>query len=110
MSRKTGGTRGYERVLGLWWISWFGVIGSFIYVAGVEYRREYSESSPALAFSTLLVTATLTSWALFFICDNKLRGPRDAMVVRLLTVIGTINAVLSLLGVFYFVMIAPRVQ
>ena len=93
----------------LWWISWFGVIGAFIVIAGIECRREFSIDSPALLFSAVAVTAVLGSWAAFFICENKARR-RDATVVNLLTTMGTIIAGMSLLLIFYFVTIAPRVQ
>src|ERR671930_1521938 len=58
------------RLLGLWWISWFGVIIAFIYVAVTECRRELSVGSPALTFSATAVIGVLGSWAAFFVSEN----------------------------------------
>jgi hypothetical protein len=107
MSSGNGQTPG--RLLGLWWISWFGVIVGFIFIAGIECRREFSVGSPALVFSAFAVIAVLASWAAFFFCENGARR-RDATVVKLLTTMGTIIAGMSVLLIFYFVAIAPRVQ
>ena len=99
----------WGRLLGLWWISWFGIIMGFICIAAIECRRELSVGSPALLFSATSVIVTLVSWAAFFFCESRARR-RDVTVVRLLTAMGTIVAAMSLLGIFYFAGIAPRVQ
>lgn len=105
----SGNSQASGRLPGLWWISWFGVIAAFLYIAGIECRREFSAGSPALVFSTAAVIAVLASWTAFFLSES--RAPRrDASVANLLTAMGTIIAGMSLLLIFYFVAIAPRVQ
>jgi hypothetical protein len=100
-----------RRWLGLWWISWFGVIGGFLMVGIGEYRHE----SPAAShFSITLMIVTVVLWIVFFVADGKARKRIDgegngAVIVDLLTLTGTFLAVFTLLGVGFFVVIAPRV-
>ena len=96
--------------MGLWWISWFGIIGGFLMVGIGEYKQE----SPAAShFSFILMIVTVLLWIVFFIVDAKARkridGAENAtVVVDLLTITGTFLAVFTLLGIGYFVVIAPR--
>ena len=100
-----------RRWLGLWWISWFGIIGGFLMVGIGEYRHE---STAASRFSIILMFVTVLLWIVFFMADDRARkrinGPENAMVVvDLLTMTGTFLAVFTLLGIGFFVVIAPRV-
>ena len=100
-----------RRWLGLWWISWFGVIGGFLIVGIGEYRHE---STAASHFSIILMIVTVLLWIVFFITDDRARkrinGAENAtVVVDLLTITGTFLAVFTLLGIGFFVVIAPRV-
>ena len=100
-----------RRWLGLWWVSWFGIIGGFLIVGIGGYRHE---SSAASHFSITLMIVTVLLWIVFFIADDKARKTIDgegntAVVVDLLTLTGTFLAVFTLLGVSFFVVIAPRV-
>src|SRR5947208_4304089 len=83
-----------SRLLGLWWISWFGIIGGFLMVGIGEYKHE----SPAAShFSITLMIVTILLWTVFFIADNRARkridGERSTtVVVDLLTLTGTFLA------------------
>jgi hypothetical protein len=97
--------------LGLWWISWFGIIGGFLMVGIGEY---WHESAAASHFSVTLMIVTILLWIVFFIADDRARkrinGEANAtVVVDLLTMTGTFLAVFTLLGIGFFVVIAPRV-
>jgi len=53
-------------------------------------------------------------WALFFVADHKARKKIDGensrqVVVNLLTLTGSILAVFTLLGIWFFTYIAPRI-
>ena len=96
--------------LGLWWISWFGIIGSFLMIGIGEYGHE---STAASHFSVTLMIVTVLSWIVFFIADDRARKRINgeaiaAVVVDLLTMTGTFLAVFTLLGIGFFVVIAPR--
>jgi hypothetical protein len=97
--------------LGLWWISWFGVIGGFLTVGVREYGHE---SAAASHFSVTLMIVTVLLWIVFFIADDTARRringeANTAVVVNLLTMTGTFLAVFTLPGIGFFVVIAPRV-
>jgi hypothetical protein len=97
--------------LGLWWISWFGIVGGFLMVGIGEYRRE---STAASHFSGILMIVTVLLWIIFFIADDRARkrinGDANArVIVDLLTMTGTFLAVFTLLGIGFFVAIAPHV-
>jgi drug/metabolite transporter (DMT)-like permease len=99
-----------RRWLGLWWISWFGIIGGFLMVGVGGYKHE----SPAAShFSIILMIVTALLWVVFFIADDKarkrIREGETTVVVDLLTLTGTFLAVFTLLGLGFFVFIAPRV-
>jgi len=54
-------------------------------------------------------------WVLFYAVDEKARGRVDGeknkqVVVELLTIAGTFLAVFTLLGIFFFIYIAPRIR
>jgi hypothetical protein len=97
--------------LGLWWISWFGIIGGFLMVGIGGY---WHESTAASHFSVTLMIVTVLLWIAFFIADDRARKringeANTTLVVDLLTMTGTILAVFTLLGIGFFVVIAPRV-
>jgi hypothetical protein len=94
---------------GLWWISWFGIWGGFLFVGGSEYKRELAQGGAASHFSVTLLTVVTLSWITFFIADAKLRAGERA-VVNLLTVMGTLLAIFTLLGIVFFISIAPRIH
>jgi hypothetical protein len=94
---------------GLWWISWFGIIGGFFLVGGWECKREFDDGGAASHFSLVLLTIIASSWSAFFVVDGKARN-REPVVVEVLTAMGTLLAIFTLLGIFFFVQIAPRVR
>lgn len=94
---------------GLWWISWFGIIGGFFIVGVGECKREFDDGSAASHFSLALLTIIGFSWSAFFVVDGKARK-REPAVVDVLTAMGTLLAIFTLLGIFFFVQIAPRVR
>jgi hypothetical protein len=96
--------------LGLWWISWFGIIGGFFMVGIGNYRHE---SQAASHFSLALMITAGILWFTFFVADAKFRkrvdGEKNGKVVTdVLTLAGTFLAVFSLLGIVFFVTVAPR--
>ncbi len=102
-------------MLGFWWISWFGIIGAFFLIGGMEYRRESSQGGAASHFSLMLLIITSLSWILFYAVDAKARKRVDGeknkrVVVDLLTVTGSLLAMFTVLGIFYFADIAQRVR
>jgi hypothetical protein len=101
--------------LWLWWISWFGLIGAFLFVGFWEYRVTSSVGSSVSHFCLMLLTITILLWALFFALDNKARAKTDSdknwkSLVILSTLAGTILAIYTLVGIFFFIYIAPRVH
>lgn len=77
-----------------------------------EYRHE---SRAASHFSITLMIVTVLLWIVFFIADDKARKRIDGqgnttVVVDLLTLTGTFLAVFTLLGIGFFVVVAPRVR
>jgi len=100
-----------RKLLGLWWISWFGIIGGFFMVGISDYRHE---SPSASHFSLALMIVTSVLWIVFFVTDasvrDKVDGEKNRIVVAyLLTLMGTFLATLTTLGIAFFVVIAPRV-
>ena len=95
-------------VLSIWWISWFGFIGAFLFIGGGECKRELAERAAASQFSVTLLIATMLSWMVFFLADKRAPN-REKAVVNLLTTMGTVLAVFTALGIFFFVDIAPRI-
>jgi drug/metabolite transporter (DMT)-like permease len=100
-----------KSIRGLWWISGFGIIGGFLMVGIGEHGHE---STAASRFSITLMIVTVVLWVVFFIADRYARKRIDGeanttLVVDLLTLAGTFLAVFTLLGIGFFVVIAPRV-
>jgi hypothetical protein len=96
---------------GWWWISWFGIIGGFLMIGISDIGHE---STVASHFSVTLMTVTVLLWIAFFIADDRARKringeANTTVVVDLLTMTGTFLAVFTLLGIEFFVVIAPRV-
>src|SRR5439155_17123168 len=106
-----GKLRSLRRWLRLGWVSCFAIIKGIFMVAIRMYRHD----SPAAShFSITLMIVTVLLWIVFFIADDMARKRIDgegntAVVVDLLTLTGTFLAVFTLLGVCFFVVIAPRV-
>ena len=92
--------------LRLWWISWFGFIGGFFMIGVGDYRRE---SSPARHFSLALMVIVGILWTVFFITDAKVKT-RTPEIVRLLSLMGTLLAAVTVVGIGFFVLVAPRIQ
>jgi drug/metabolite transporter (DMT)-like permease len=74
----------------------------------------YKRESPAAShFSIVLMIVTALLWVVFFIADDKarkrIREGETTVVVGLLTLTGTFLAVFTLLGLGFFVFVAPRV-
>lgn len=106
--QKKPGTVG-EVLFGVWWISWFGIIGGFLLAGVEEYRRELSQGGAAAPFSLTLVIVVVLSWVVFYIATSKFeeQWPR---VWRLFTAVGSILAVITLLGIYFFVYVAPSMR
>lgn len=106
---KRSSAKKIKSLSGLWWISGFGIIGGFFLVGGWEYKREFDQGSAASHFSLALLTIIALSWSAFLVFDGKARK-REPMVVDVLTAMGTLLAIVTLLGIFFFVQIVPRVR
>jgi len=99
----------------VWFVSWFGIIPSF-FIFGVWttwYISPQRRGTSGFSLTVMIVTGLL--WVLFFAIDNKARdkvdGRKNKQVVGEITsVIGTVLAIFTLLGIFFFVYIAPRIQ
>ena len=98
-----------------WVMCWLGFIPAFLTVGISEYRIALAASSRVASYCLVLLIGTITLWILFFVSDHKARanvverGERRRLVI-LFTVAGSILAVYTLAGVFFFVYVAPRVQ
>ena len=111
-------------VLSIWWISWFGLIGGFLWVGVWEYRIAQSIGSGVSHFCLALLIVTILLWAFFFVLDSKARGGFDTQknwraldtqkdwqaLVLLSTLAGTILAIYTTAGILFFIYIAPRVH
>jgi hypothetical protein len=101
--------------VGLWWISWFGIIGGFLLVGVWEYRSISSQGGALPRFSLTLLIVTSLLLAVFYAVDGKARAAvegakNEQVVVHLLTMAGTFLAIITLLEILFFIYIAPRVQ
>jgi hypothetical protein len=96
-------------ITGMWWICWFGFIGAFLWIGIDECRWEFSRKAAALPFSATLLLVIPASWVAFFVADSVSKE-RTPTVVRLLTIMGTVLAAVTLLAVFFFTYVAPRVS
>jgi hypothetical protein len=71
------------------------------------------ESTRASHFSLVLMIVTIGAWIIFFVADTKIRKRIDgeentAAMVDLLTLTGTLLTVFTLLGIGFFVSVAPH--
>jgi hypothetical protein len=96
MSRKWLNT-----LLGIWWVSWLGIIGGFLQVAVLEVQIEFSHGRPSLRSLLLLLTVP-TLWVCFFFVDSRAKD-RTPTVVKLLTIAGSSLAALTLLCIWLFI-------
>lgn len=98
-----------EKWAGIWWISWFGIIGGFLIVEVSESNWEIAKQAPSSHFSLILLIVIFLSWVAFYVA--AFRFDREWQVVwRLLTLMGTILAAITLLGIYFFVAVAPRLR
>jgi hypothetical protein len=102
-------------LLSLWWISWFGIIGGFLLVGVWEYRDISPQGGASPHFSLTLLIVTTLLWVVFYVVGEKARAKVDGanneqVVVNLLTVTGTFLAIITLMEIFFFIYIAPRVR
>src|SRR5262249_5607107 len=98
----------------IWWISWFGIIGSFLCVGAwcLCTRPFQKPAAYYLYFVLLVITGVLWSW--FYAADARSRkqveGEKNReVVVNLLTMTGTFLAIFTLLETLFFGLIAPRI-
>ena len=101
--------------LSLWWISWFGIIGGFLMVGVWEYRNISPQRGLSPRFSLALVIVTSLLWVVFYAVGENARAKVDGaqneqVIVNLLTVTGTFLAIITLMEIFFFIYIAPRVH
>lgn len=105
--------RELDSIIGLWWISWFGILGSFLWIGIESYRYEAARRSSASHFSLGLLIAISLCWIAFFVVDTKMHprvdGEKDQIIVNLLTMLGSLLALFTLLGIYFFAVIVPRV-
>jgi hypothetical protein len=99
----------------VWWITWLIIITAFFCVGGMEYWYEFSQGGVSAYFSLTLLIVDGLAWILFFVVDalarEKVEGEKNKqLVVSLLTTTGTVLAIFTLLGTFFFRYIAPRVH
>ena len=97
-----------DLLLSLWWISWFGILGPFLWLGGWSFKIQISNGSPTRLPAVILLVVPLL-WISFFVADSKVED-RNLRAMMLLTITGTLLAVLSLAGIWYFVSVAPRVH
>src|SRR5215472_6956187 len=90
-----------DLLLSIWWVSWLGIIGGFLYVGVSEVKIEFSRSAVSRPSLALLVAVPL-SWICFFVADSKV-NERTPKVVKLLTAAGSSLAAFTLLGIWFFV-------
>src|SRR5215475_4437807 len=98
--------------LGLWCVSWIGIISGFLMVGVFDFSHE---STKASSFFLALMTVTSGAWIVFFVADSKIRKRIDgeknwAAMVDLLTLTGTLLAAFTLLGIGFFVYVAPNLR
>jgi hypothetical protein len=100
-------------LLGLWWVSWLGIIAGFLLVGVQEYRLSSAQGGASSRFSLALLIVTALLWVVFYVVDAKtprwVGGARNDHV-DLLTLAGTFLAIISLMGIWFFVYIAARIK
>jgi hypothetical protein len=94
-------------ILSLWRLSWFGILGGFLFVGIAGCRHEYPKGGAASHFSLTLLTVVTLSWIAFFVAGSKARN-REPLITKFFTLMGTLLAVFTLLGIYFFVTIASR--
>jgi hypothetical protein len=96
-----------DLLLSLWRLSWFGIIGGFLFVGIAEFRHEIPRGGAVAHFTVALLVIVTLSWIAFFAVHMTART-REPFIVRLVTLMGTLLAVFTLLGIYFFVTIASR--
>jgi hypothetical protein len=96
-----------DLLLSLWRLSWFGIIGGFFFVGIAEFRHEIPRGGAVAHFTVALLVVITLSWIAFFVAHSRTHT-REPIVVRLLTLTGSLLAVFTLLGIYFFVIIASR--
>src|ERR1700677_786980 len=95
-------------LVGLWWISWFGIIGGFLMVGVWVYRNISPPGSALRLFCLALLIVTILMWGVFYAVEEKARAKvdgvrNDQVVVHLLTMTGTFLAIISLMEILFFI-------
>jgi cation transport ATPase len=106
--RETTMTSFTDLLLSLWRLSWFGIFGGFLFVGIAEFRHETPRGGGVAHFTVALLIVVTLAWIVFFAVYSRMRT-REPIVVSLLTLMGTLLAVFTLLGTYFFVTIASRV-
>jgi hypothetical protein len=96
-----------DLLLSLWRLSWFGIIGGFLFVGIAEFRHEIPRGGAVAHFTIALLTVVTLSWIAFFAVTTTARS-REPYIVRLSTLMGSLLAIFTLLGIYFFVTIASR--
>jgi hypothetical protein len=102
-------------LLSVWWVSWLAIIASFFLIGVWEHWYISSRRRGASNFSLTLLIVSSLLWVLFYTVEYKARRRVDGaqnkkVVVELLTLTGTVLAIFTLLEIFFFIYIAPRIQ
>lgn len=98
-----------DLLLSLWRLSWFGILGGFLFVGVAEFRHVSPRGGAVGHFTIALLIVITLSWIAFFAAHSRVRT-RDPLIVRLLTLTGSFLAVFTLLGIYFFVVIASQLQ
>lgn len=96
-----------DLLLSLWRLSWFGIFGGFLFVGIAEFRHEIPRGGAVAHFTVALLAIVTLSWIAFFVARLQVRS-REPMIEHLQTLTGTFLAVFTLLGIYFFVIIASR--
>jgi len=96
-----------DLLLSLWRLSWLGIIGGFLFVGIAEFRHEIPRGGAVSHFTIALLLVVTLSWIVFFGAHATART-REPFLVRLYTLMGSLLAVFTLLGIYFFVIIASR--
>ena len=80
---------------------------------GVQNYSSESRSLVALFLVAFMVTVVL--WVVFYVAGEKTRAKvagakHEQVIVDLLTMTGTFLAITTIMGILFFIYIAPRVQ
>jgi hypothetical protein len=96
-----------DLLLSLWRLSWFGILGGFLFVGIAEFRHEVPRGGAVGHYTVALLIIVTLSWLAFFGAHLQTRT-REPIIVRLFTLMGSLLAVFTLLGIYFFVIIASR--